>query len=527
MFRKPLPKKKIFEIKPEPPISEEGLKIPIKEVQLRWKHFVESEANKWIKTGLRYYLGENDIKENGRYEMSLDLQNKNKPHETRLSDRRIAHNFLKFIITQQVSYGIARKFSLTKSTIEELETEDFFRFIKSKLFSIFSKTKKNKFDMFNILVSKTFSKSNYSQFLDACGDAPKCGLGWIYVFYNDNAQLNFLRMNPEELCPVWADEKHTKLSCMIRRYKTVVFEDDGEVEKEYYEIYEQDRIYKYLINPDDSGDEPKFVSSSPYFKYENGEIGNFPFIPFIPIRYNGTGASLLSDIKDMVDGYDKLQSETINNVVDIPDSLTAVTGFDGTNQNEKDDFVNNVKIHRFLFLPEGADAKAIVVPQDIAQNELTLTRLRKDIFEIGGGVDTQNKDLKDTSGVALRWSYSNLEEKFNSWAKQIDVAIGLLIELIIFDNKSLGGEDFSDIDYEVIYDTDSIINESETINNLVLSKGLISPETIAEQHPYTKNGRKEYEGMIKQMEFERELDVAQNDGNNDHNAQEGISGKSF
>ena len=100
--------------------------------------------------------------------------------------------------------------------------------------------------------------------------------------------------------------------------------------------------------------------------------------------------------------------------------------------------------------------------------------------------------------MALKWFYSNLEEKFNVWSNQLDIAIKHIIDFILCDNIAQGGEDFYDIDYNIVYDNDSIINESETLQNLQLSKGLISSETIAANHPYTLNAETEYE----QMEFD-------------------------
>ena len=500
--------------------------MDIKEILSRWQDYEFSSERHFMQKGVDYFNCKNDITlpENGRYETSLNPQNLDVVKPAKMSDRRISHNFFKFIINQQVAYGIARRFVLTTSAIEELESKTIFDKIRSKIFKS-SKPSKEKFEAFNILVSKTFEKK-YDKFINCCINAPKTGIGWLYVYYNDYGELDFLNMNPVELLPIWGDEEEKQyLEEMLRKYKVLEYSPTGDKQwVTYIEEYGYETIKRYRYTPEINNAEPELIEERAYF---SGGDTHFPFIPFIPIKYNGDLTSLLQDIKELIDGYDKVQSEIVDNIVDIPNSLTFVSGFDGTNQEEVDAFVRNVKIHRFMFAPEGADAKGITAEQNIEQMELTLTRLRKDIFEIGGGVDTQNKDLKDTSGVALRWSYSNIEEKFNIWALQLEKAIRQIIDLILWDNEERGGVDFSDVDYDIIFNTDSIINERETVEILQLSKGMISPETIAINHPYTKDAEKELKGMREELEFEANLGSDNSTSDNtvsDHNTNEQISG---
>ena len=500
--------------------------MQIQEALIRWQDFECSEFRNNMLTGINYFNAKNEIteKDKGRYATSLDEKNQEYKTLTQLSDRRIANNFFKFIINQQVAYGIARNFILTTNEVEELEKKIDIKSIKSKFFKFFGiKGKKERFEEFNILVSKTFSE-NYAEFVEACKNGPKEQIGWLYIYYNDNGQLEFMSMKPEELCPVWGNEKKTYIDEMIRKYKVTEYSNEGSKEVDYIEIYDLNGIRKYRF-ASETAEEPELVEERAYYKNSNGSNGIFPKLPFIPIKYNADMTSLLQDIKSQVDAYDKIISEVANNIIDLPNSLIMVNNFDGTNGNEVDTFVNNLKRTRIMFAPENADAKSLQANQNIVEIDTALTRLRKDIFELGGGVDTQNKDLKDTSGVALRWSYSNLEEKFNVWSNQLNIAIKQIIDFILWDNVAQGGSDYSDIDYNIVYDTDSIINESETIQNLQLSKGMISPETIAANHPYTKDTTKEVIGMKEQMEFEANL--GNKETNNNQQTNEGITGKTI
>ena len=110
--------------------------MQIQEALIRWQDFECSEFRNNMLTGINYFNAKNEIteKDKGRYATSLDEKNQEYKTLTQLSDRRIANNFFKFIINQQVAYGIARNFILTTNEVEELEKKIDIKSIKSKFF---------------------------------------------------------------------------------------------------------------------------------------------------------------------------------------------------------------------------------------------------------------------------------------------------------------------------------------------------------------------------------------------------------
>ena len=52
-------------------------------------------------------------------------------------------------------------------------------------------------------------------------------------------------------------------------------------------------------------------------------------------------------------------------------------------------------------------------------------------------------------------------------------------------------KDFNNINIDVIFNKDILINETEAINNCVKSIGIISKETIISRHPWVSNLKKE------------------------------------
>ena len=46
------------------------------------------------------------------------------------------------------------------------------------------------------------------------------------------------------------------------------------------------------------------------------------------------------------------------------------------------------------------------------------------------------------------------------------------------------GEDYSDVNYDIVFNVSMIVNESEVINNVLQSKGIVSEQTLLSNHPW-------------------------------------------
>ena len=107
----------------------------------------------------------------------------------------------------------------------------------------------------------------------------------------------------------------------------------------------------------------------------------------------------------MIDDYDPTTSDTSNNLQDIPNSIKVAKNYDGTDKGE---FTQNLAIFRTAFVSGDGDMKVIETNMDVAAIDSHLNRLRKDIYEAGNGVDTQEVSLGNASGVALKFRYATL-----------------------------------------------------------------------------------------------------------------------
>lgn len=449
--------------------------------------FDASESTKYMATAQNYYENKNDILKNTRKIIGKDENNNPCLKEAQLlSNNKLCHNFMKKLTRQKIGYMLGRAFSLASVKPEDTEAEKFFEALQ-----------------------KYFTKEFFKMIKNIGRDSIVKGIGWLMVYYDEQGQLKFRRCAPEEIVPFWSDCDHTYLDAVVRKYSVEEYKNGKKRLIKYVEYYTLEGVYYYVY--DDSGklipEEDKGTQPSPHFSVKTGDetyLGtNWLKIPFIPFKYDPDEQSLLIRIKSLVDDYDKKTSDLANDIDDHPNSVTVIKNYDGAS---KEEFVQNKNELRTIFTQGDGDAKALETPLDIEQTDIHIQRLREDIYEFGQGVNTADKDIRDTSGVALRFMYADLDMDCIDWGSEVEWSLMQLIWFIQQDMKARDGVDYTAVQYDIIFNTDVIINETETINNCAISAGIISGQTIAENHPWTKKAKTEMERMRNEQEESLDLE---------------------
>lgn len=459
-------------------------------IQAMISEFEESDAYKFMGVAQRYYENDPDIKEKKRTVIAKDLENNAVLKESNvLSNNKLRHNFMKKLTRQKIGYMLGKPFTLTEVHDDDTQAKDFFRALENYLSMGFYKFIKN--------VGR---------------DSIVKGIGWVQVYYNESGVLKLRRCAPEEVIPLWADADHTVLDAVIRCYKVERYTGGDKKIIKYVEYYTHEGVYYYVY--DDTGhlvlnpDIDINPSSHFYVKPEDQEsetpVGiNWAEIPFIPFKYDPDEQSLLSRIKSLIDDYDRKTSGIADAIDDHPNSVTVVKNYDGAS---KEEFVQNKNEYRTIFVQGDGDARSLETPLNVSDLDKHIERLRQDIYEFGQGVNTADKDIRDTSGVALRFMYADLDMDCVDWGGEVKWSLMKLIWFMSQDIMSKTGVDYSNVKYDIVFNTDVIINESETILNCMNSAGFVSGRTIAANHPWTLDADKEMQALKKEAEETYELE---------------------
>lgn len=435
----------------------------------------------------KYYKNSNiKIKEKTRY-ITVDGK---KEILTNLSNTQAAHAFMKKLVNQKASYLLGKPFSVD-SEQDNLAKE----------------------------LDDIFTKAFFRKLLKIGKDAIKYGIGWVQVFYNENGELDLKRIPTKEVIPFWKDVDHTELEALMRTYVIDIYEQGGnKSELRKIEYYDKTGVYYFELKNDrlvPDSDRDIFsghfsIEKEKTVKNEQGqdviekyqEKQNWIRIPFIAFKANDEELGILTFIKDLIDDYDKNVSDISDQLQDVPNALKVIKGYSGEN---KEDFAHNINVYRTIFIESDGDVSTIQTNIDIQAIDSHLNRLRQDIYDFGGGVDSQKETQNIASGVALKFKYADLDLDAKFMATEFSASMEGLLWFICSDLAARGKGEYDAEEVNIVWNMDMAIAENEVIDNIIKSTSILSKETLIAQHPWVEDVNKEMERMKKQEEEQNEF----------------------
>ena len=153
--------------------------------------FLSSPRRADMLTGNRYYTGVHDIL---HYKKMAIGEGGELAPVTNLPNDRLVNNQYGKLVDQKVNYLLGKEILFN--------TQD----------NIYS----------DILNNKIFN-ADFDRLIQEVGeDSLNCGIGWLYVGYDEFGNLSMQRLKPWQVIPCWADEEHIRLCyknlpcCLLR-----------------------------------------------------------------------------------------------------------------------------------------------------------------------------------------------------------------------------------------------------------------------------------------------------------------------
>lgn len=465
--------------------------------------FVEAEVQKWLSSpereylevAERYYQNRNDINDYVR----MTFNGKGNKVRSKLSNTRRSHAFFRDLVDQRVRYLLSKPFSLKTDSGSAGQAYD------KALQEYFDDDFRRKF-------------KNLGKY------ATIDGLCWLQVAYSTSGDLVFTRIPRKEVIPFWADADHTILDAVIRVYDITVY--DGKEDKVIRKIqfHTREGVWYYEIDGDGKFHEDSDVTDvyQPHFyvqpeEEEETDIQldedgtelrtgmNWERIPFIAFKASADELSLLRLVKSLIDDYDRVSSDLSNLIKDQPESIKVAINYDGTNPEE---FLQKLADYRVAFVSEGGDLKTISDAINIAGTYVDLDNVRRNIYHFGNGVDYSVQNFGNATGVGLKFLYGKLDAAAMDMADEFQAAFEQLVWFIDQDILLKTGQDFTGQKVDIVFNVDQIINESETISNVVNSMGVISKKTAIENHPWVTDAEEELRALAEDESAEVDALIA-------------------
>lgn len=416
----------------------------------------------------RYFKKQNDI--------VFEKKKEDSDNPLRQADNRIPSNFYRLQVKQKAAYAftVPPKFDTKDDTMNNV--------IRSELGDSFAKKCKA-----------------------LCIQAANNSVGWIHYWIGEDGKFHYAVIDSRQIIPVWTKNLEKELKAVLRTY-TDIDENTGD-NYFIYEIWTEMECQKFRRRTDLEWEYLEHYAAYPTVDIDSGitELTDtyrhgFGEVPFIFFNNNDEGLSDLKDIKELIDSYDKVFSGFINDLEDIQEIIFILTNYSG----EADDTAEVLKQMKKKVITvesegegdkSGVDTLCIEIPVEARKTILDLTR--KAIFEQGMAIDPDPQNFGNSSGVALQYLYSLLELKTGLMETEFRVSFNRLIHAILR---------FHNMTCENVMQTwkrTSVTNDAELAEICSKSKGVISDETIARNHPLVDDPEEEMKRLKEQQEAEK------------------------
>ena len=418
--------------------------------------------------GERYYSGEHDILKRKRTAIGPDGKLMVVEH---LPNAHVIDNLYGLMVDQKTNYLVGKPFTFN------CENKAYVQLLNKRFNATFRRTLKY-----------------------VCEDALNGGKGWLFVHYNEQGELCFRRFPAYQILPFWADDDHTVLDAAARLWLQEVWDGLAKKIVKRVELFKPDGIYRYILEGSTLIPDVELGEYSAYITQKTGEKAegfNWNKFPLICFKYNKKEIPLIRRVKSLQDGINGLLSDFENNMEENPhNTILILKDYDGENLGE---FRANLATFGVVKVRENGGVDALGVEVNSENYKAVLELFKKALIENARGYDAKDERMgNNPNQMNIQSMYSDIDLDANGMETEFQAAFEELLWFVNQDLITQGAGDFQQEEITVIFNRDILINESEAITNCQNSVGILSTETIVEQHPWTKDAQTELERLKKE-----------------------------
>lgn len=305
----------------------------------------------------------------------------------------------------------------------------------------------------------------------------------LYLSEEDK-MIRFKALNPKEIIPIFDKTVEQNLMAIIRYYDDYDVVDD----KTYtlVEIIDNTMVRRYKMDN-------SFLLLEEYPHY-------FGMVPIAIYKNNEEERGDFEAVISLIDAYDKMESDTLNDFEYFVDAYLALYGFTA----EPED-VAQMKENRILLMDEGTSAEWLIKQTSDTYVENMKNRLDADIHKFAKCPNMADKEFaSNASGVAIKFKLLGTENLVSIKERKFKRGLQQRLELMSMINSVLReGFDWRGID--IIFTRNVPSNDTDIANMVNTLRDIVSEETLLAQIPFVEDVQDELERLKKEREENKEL----------------------
>lgn len=306
------------------------------------------------------------------------------------------------------------------------------------------------------------------------------GVAFELSYLDELAELKLTRLNPCNTITIFDDSVNSNLLYVIR-FNEVANILDGKTTT-YVTLYSKDSIKEYKR------------ADSNILEFQSEQSHNFLIVPVSIFKNNDEMLGDFEMVVDLIDFYDKMESDTANAFDYYNDAYMKFIGC------SMPDDITTMKEQRILEVPDGGDIQFLTKNSNDLEQENTKNRIVNDIHKFSKVPNMSDENFaNNVSGVAMKYKLLGLENVCS--IKERKFKRGLQNRLWLISNilNLKTGTALQDI--KITFKRNIPQNEQEIATMINTLRGLVSSETLISQLSFVENVQDEIDKLKKENEL--------------------------
>lgn len=312
------------------------------------------------------------------------------------------------------------------------------------------------------------------------------GIAYELLYMNENV-VRFKSLDPKECIPIFDDTLDNNLLAFIRYYDNYDVVQDKTIT--IIEVITDKETVRYSTTS--TLGNLTFIESYPHY---------FGMVPIAIYKNNEEESGDFEQVISLIDAYDKLESDSLNDFEYFVDAYLALYGFTA----EPED-IAQMKENRVLLMDEGTSAEWLIKDTSDNNIENIKNRIDADIHKFAKCPNLADKEFaSNASGVAIKFKLLGTENKVSIKERKFKRGLQQRLELLANIKGVLAnGFDWRSID--IIFTRNIPANDVDIANMVNTLSGIVSEETLLAQIPFVEDVAGEIERLDKEKEKDKEL----------------------
>lgn len=317
------------------------------------------------------------------------------------------------------------------------------------------------------------------------------GRGVELVYADSQARPRTTAIDPQNAFVVYSNDAEGLP--LFGVYRLVEVNSKGEANVTRYTVYTPEEAIEYAVGT-------------------GGVVGaetarmthNFPYVPMVEYWNNSSQTGDFEGVISLIDAYDVLQSDRVNDKEQFADALLVLTGVVGFDAPEGDTrtAAQRLKQEGTLSLPDPqAKAEYLIKQMSESDTEILKDAIKSDIHKFSHVPDlTDEQFAGNSSGVAMKYKLLGLEQLTKikeRWFRE-----GLRWRLRLFSGfLSLKGKPSLDADsVQMMFRRSLPVNDLEIAQMVQMLAGLVPAKMLLSQVPFVDDVNTAFDDLTEEKQ---------------------------